>query len=109
MDLQDVIRCDLCDFPVPPKHCEPCHIHLCEACVDEHLSDQSKEHCIVPFKLRGSIPKCPRHSTKVFTFLCTECNICICPHCVALSQHEKHEKEDIMKVFETKQELMRKD
>ncbi|XP_078341285.1 uncharacterized protein LOC111109014 [Crassostrea virginica] len=109
MDLQDVIRCDLCDFPVPPKHCELCHIHLCEACVDKHLSDQSKEHCIVPFKLRGSIPKCPTHSTKVCTFLCTECNICICPHCVTLSQHEKHEKEDIMKVFETKQELMQKD
>nr|XP_022300810.1 uncharacterized protein LOC111109014 [Crassostrea virginica] len=109
MDLQDVIRCDLCDFPVPTKHCELCNIHLCEACVGEHLSDESKEHYIVPFKLRGSIPKCHRHSTKICTFLCTECNIRICPHCVALSQHEKHEKEDIMKVFETKQELMQKD
>ena len=31
--LQDVIRCDLCETPVPPKHCELCHIPLCEACV----------------------------------------------------------------------------
>ncbi|XP_078331575.1 uncharacterized protein LOC144625243 [Crassostrea virginica] len=107
--LQDVIRCDLCETPVPPKHCDICHIHLCEACVGKHLSDQSKDHYIVPFKLRGIIPKCKKHSTKVCTQFCTTCNIPVCPLCVASSEHEEHEEEDILTWFETKRELMQKD
>ncbi|XP_022333218.2 uncharacterized protein LOC111130433 [Crassostrea virginica] len=107
--LQDVIRCDLCETPVPPKHCDICHIHLCEACVGEHLSDQSKEHYIVPFKLRGITPECTKHSTEVCTQLCTTCNIPVCPLCVASSEHEQHKKEDILTLFETKKELMQED
>nr|XP_022327039.1 uncharacterized protein LOC111126584 [Crassostrea virginica] len=107
--LQDVIRCDLCETPVPPKHCDICHIHLCEACVGEHLSDQSKDHYIVPFELRGITPKCTKHSTEVCTQLCTTCNILVCPLCVASSEHEQHKKEDILTLFETKRKLMQKD
>ena len=107
--LQDVIRCDLCETPVPPKHCDICHIHLCEACVGKHLSDQSKDHYIVPFKLRGITPECTKHSTGVCTNLCTTCNIPVCPLCVASSEHEQHENFDILKIFETKRELMQKD
>ena len=107
--LQDVIRCDLCETPFPPKHCELCHIHLCEACVGKHLSDQSKEHYIVPFKLRGSIPKCPVHSSKACTQHCTECNIQICSSCVASGQHKQHVKKDILKWFETKKKIMQRE
>ncbi|XP_078331527.1 uncharacterized protein LOC144625199 [Crassostrea virginica] len=107
--LQDVIRCDLCETPVPPKHCDICHIHLCEACVGEHLSDESKDHYIVPFKLRGFIPECTKHSTEVCTQLCTTCNIPVCPLCVASSEHEQHKKEDILTLFETKRKLMQTD
>nr|XP_022299740.1 uncharacterized protein LOC111108265 isoform X2 [Crassostrea virginica] len=107
--LQDVIRCDLCETPVPPKHCDICHIHLCEDCVEEHLSDQSKEHYIVPFKMRGSIPKCQKHSTKVCRQLCTKCNSPICLSCVALGDHIHHQKEDILKWYETKKELIQTD
>ncbi|XP_078331351.1 uncharacterized protein LOC144625134 [Crassostrea virginica] len=107
--FQDVIRCDLCETPVPPKHCDICHIHLCEACVGEHLSDQSKDHYIVPFKLRGITPKCTKHSTEVCTQLCTTCKIPVCPLCVASSEHEQHKKEDILTLFETKRKLMQKD
>ncbi|XP_022317018.2 uncharacterized protein LOC111120519 [Crassostrea virginica] len=107
--LQDVIRCDLCETPVPPKHCDICHIHLCEACVGKHLSDQTKYHYIVPFKLRGITPKCTKHSTEVCTQVCTTCNIPVCPLCVASSEHEQHKKEDILKLFETKRKLMQKD
>ncbi|XP_078331296.1 uncharacterized protein LOC144625098 [Crassostrea virginica] len=106
--LQDVIRCDLCETPVPPKHCDICHIHLCEACVGEHLSDESKDHYIVPFILRGITPKCTKHSTEVCTQLCTTCNIPVCPLCVAF-KHEQHEVEDILTLFETKKLLMQLD
>nr|XP_022301632.1 uncharacterized protein LOC111109702 [Crassostrea virginica] len=107
--LQDVIRCDLCETPVPPKHCDICHIHLCEACVGKHLSDESKEHYIVPFTLRGFTPKCRTHSSKACTQLCIDCNIPVCSQCVAAGEHEEHEKNDIVKKFETKKDLMRKD
>ena len=107
--LQDVIRCDLCETPVPPKHCDICHIHLCEACVGEHLSDQSKDHYIVPFKLRGISPKCPTHSQEVCIELCKTCNTPVCPQCKASSEHKQHKQEDILKLFETKNELMQKD
>ncbi|XP_078342041.1 uncharacterized protein LOC111107657 [Crassostrea virginica] len=107
--LQDVIRCDLCETPVPPKHCELCHIHLCEACVGKHLSDQSKDHYIVPFKQRGSIPKCQYHSTKLCILLCKKCNVPICAICSSKDEHEQHKKEDIIKAMTEKKELIRKD
>ena len=107
--LQDVIRCDLCETPVPPKHCDICHIHLCEACVGKHLSDQSKDHYIVPFKLRGITPKCTKHSIEMCTEHCIKCNIPICALSEALGEHDRHEQEDILKLFETKKELMQKD
>uniref|UniRef100_A0A8B8CEB1 Uncharacterized protein LOC111118786 n=1 Tax=Crassostrea virginica TaxID=6565 RepID=A0A8B8CEB1_CRAVI len=107
--LQDVIRCDLCETPVPPKHCDICHIHLCEACVGKHLSDESKDHYIVPFKLRGIISKCTKHSTEVCKKFCKKCNIPVCPLCVASSEHEQHKKEDILTLFETKRKLMQTD
>ncbi|XP_078331348.1 uncharacterized protein LOC144625132 [Crassostrea virginica] len=107
--LQDVIQCDLCETPVPPKHCDICHIHLCKACVRKHLSDESKHHYIVPFKLHGITPKCARHSTEVCTQLCTTCYIPVCHLCVASSEHEQHTKEDILNWFETIREIIQKD
>ncbi|XP_078342025.1 uncharacterized protein LOC144627893 [Crassostrea virginica] len=107
--FQDVIRCDLCETPVPPKHCELCHIHLCEACVEKHLSDQSKDHFIVAFKQRGSIPKCQYHCTKTCTIFCKDCNVLICPICSSFGEHVQHKKESIVKTMAEKRELIRKD
>ena len=108
-NLQDVIRCDLCETPVPHKHCDICHIHLCEDCAWEHLCDESRDHYIVPFKLRGITSKCTKHSTEVCKEICTTCNVPVCPLCVATSEHEHHEEEDILRLFETKKELMQND
>nr|XP_022307850.1 uncharacterized protein LOC111113851 [Crassostrea virginica] len=107
--LQDLIRCDLCETPVPPKHCELCHTYLCEACVREHLSDESKDHYIVPFKLRGIIPKCTKHSSKKCTKLCKTCNVPVCPLCIVSSEHKKHKTEGIGKATAKTKELIRKD
>ena len=105
-NLQDVIRYDVCETPVPPKHCDVCHIHLCEACVGKHLSDEFKEHFIVPFKLMRFTPKCSAHSSRSCTQLFTECNIPVCSQCVSSGKHKEHEKMDILKMFITKKELM---
>ncbi|XP_078342005.1 uncharacterized protein LOC144627889 [Crassostrea virginica] len=107
--FQDVIRCDLCETPVPPKHCDICHIHLCEACVGKHLSDQSKDHYIVSFKQRGSIPKCQNHSTKTCIIFCKDCNVSICAICSSFGEHVQHKKENILKAMTEKKELIRKD
>nr|XP_022299104.1 uncharacterized protein LOC111107938 [Crassostrea virginica]XP_022299105.1 uncharacterized protein LOC111107938 [Crassostrea virginica]XP_022299107.1 uncharacterized protein LOC111107938 [Crassostrea virginica]XP_022299108.1 uncharacterized protein LOC111107938 [Crassostrea virginica] len=107
--LQDVIRCDLCETPVPPKHCDICHIHLCEACVGKHLSDQSKDHYIVPFKQRGSILKCQYHPPKLCLILCKDCNVPICKICSSFGEHAEHKTEDILKAMAEKKEVIRKD
>ena len=107
--LQDVIRCDLCETPVPSKHCELCHTHLCEACVRKHSSDQSKDHYIVPFEQRGSIPECQFHLKKLCIILCKECNVPICKLCSSWGEHVEHKKENILNVMTEKKELIRKD
>ena len=77
----------------------------------EHLSDESKDHHIVSFNLRGILPKCSTHLNTLCKQICKECNIPIfslCT-CAALNEHVEHEKEDILRMFETKKELMLKD
>ena len=107
--LQDVIQCDLCETPVPPWHCDICHIHLCEACEGEHISDESKDHYIVPFKLRESIPKCPKHSTKIGKIFCKACKVPMCVICNSSHEHKRHKKRDIVEVMFKKEKLIKKD
>ncbi|XP_078322171.1 uncharacterized protein LOC111114523 [Crassostrea virginica] len=109
---QDIVRCDLCETPVPPMCCDICHINLCKACVGEHLSDDSKDHKVVPFHKRGSTinyPKCQKHSNKICELQCKHCNIPICASCVSSGDHEHHKKVDILKILTKKKELIEKD
>nr|XP_022308570.1 uncharacterized protein LOC111114522 [Crassostrea virginica] len=109
---QDIVRCDLCETPVPPMCCDICHINLCKACVGEHLSDDSKDHKVVPFHKRGTTinyPKCQKHSPKICELHCKHCNIPICVSCVSSGDHEHHKKIDILKILTKKKELIEND
>ena len=109
VSLQDVIRCDICETPVPTKHCDVCHIHLCEECEGRHLSDESKEHVIVSFEMRGSTPKCTIHLAKICTRYCKKCNTRICALCDSLGKHKRHETEHISKMADGNKEPLKKE
>ena len=88
---QDLTRCDLFEFHIPPEHCDICHINLCVACVEEHLSDESKEHYIVPIRMQGVTFACLKHPTKHCTLHCKQCGTPICPLCVSSGVHYLHD------------------
>ncbi|XP_034315657.2 E3 ubiquitin-protein ligase TRIM9-like [Magallana gigas] len=106
---QDVLRCHLCDTPGPPMYCDICHIHLCKACVGEHLSDESKDHRVVPFKKRGFAPECLKHSPKLCELYCELCNIPICLECVSSGEHLGHKQVELLKSLEAKKEILQTD
>uniref|UniRef100_K1QB74 Tripartite motif-containing protein 2 n=1 Tax=Magallana gigas TaxID=29159 RepID=K1QB74_MAGGI len=109
---QDVVRCDVCDTPVPPLHCDFCQTNLCKACVGEHMLDLSKKHQVVPFKDRGSTPNypiCTKHSPKQCELHCEQCDIPICVHCVSSESHKNHKLVDIYTNYEKKREDIQKD
>lgn len=106
---QDVLRCDLCETSMPLLHCDICHVNLCKPCVGEHVLDETKEHKIVPFKKRGSTPKCLKHSSKMCELHCEQCDCPICALCVSSFDHEQHIKVDIFKKFEEKKATLRRE
>lgn len=94
--LQDVVRCHLCDTPNPPLHCDICEKNVCKACENKHLLDNSNEHILVPFDLRGCLSRCQKHNSKICKLYCEQCNIPICEQC-ASKKHSSHKIVEIVK------------
>ena len=110
--LLDVVRCGICETPVPPVHCDICHINLCKACVGEHISDELNDHKTVSFSKRGdnvNFPRCQTHRPKICELHCKHCNIPICALCVSSGDHEHHKKDNILKHLIIKKEAIKKD
>nr|XP_022297472.1 nascent polypeptide-associated complex subunit alpha-like isoform X2 [Crassostrea virginica] len=109
---QDVLRCHLCETPVPPLCCDPCHIYLCKVCAGEHILDESKNHKVVPIKQAlGALiyPTCSDHSTKNCQLFCEVCTVPICVQCASSKEHRGHEFVDLLETVECIKEVSQKD
>ena len=109
---QDVLRCHLCETPVPPLCCEICQIYLCKVCAGEHILDESTRHKVVPIKqtLAALIyPTCSNHSTKKCRLYCEDCTIPACVQCVTSKEHRGHGFIDLLECVERKKEASQKD
>lgn len=107
--LQDLVRCHLCETQTPPLHCDICEKYQCETCKEEHLSDESKDHRVVPFEMRRSTTKCKIHSTKICELFCEQYGITICALCFSSKEHQTHEVVNILESFENKRRDIQKE
>lgn len=106
---QDVVRCSLCKSALAPMYCSVCHTHLCKDCVEEHFSDKSKVHNVVPLQQFLYTPKCQDHPSKQCELHCKQCEVPICSQCIISKAHDKHEIVDVMENYRNKQEELKHD
>ncbi|XP_062600693.1 tripartite motif-containing protein 55-like [Saccostrea cucullata] len=110
---QDVMRCDLCETTVVQMYCDTCLVTLCKACVGEHMiSDESKKHEVVSFKLRKSTPLypgCKSHVKERCEMYCNQCDIPVCVNCLESNQHLGHGLSKILRVLNEKKDTVSKE
>nr|XP_022296605.1 uncharacterized protein LOC111106282 [Crassostrea virginica] len=109
---QDVARCDLCKTVIAQSFCDFCHVNLCKPCIGEHISDEYDKHKIVPILQRKSTliyPKCETHQNKTCECQCKDCNVFVCSHCMASSQHSGHKFLHLEELFTTSKKCIQTD
>nr|XP_022297236.1 uncharacterized protein LOC111106732 isoform X2 [Crassostrea virginica] len=109
---QDVARCDLCKTAIAQSYCDFCHVNLCKPCIGEHISTDYGNHKIVPILQRKSTliyPKCETHQNKTCECQCKNCNVFVCTHCTASSQHSGHKFLHLDELFTTSKKCIQND
>lgn len=99
---QDVYRCDLCEDPSVKSYCLYCHVILCKACKEKHVSGAYNKHAIVPFSERRStlfFKECGRHPNKTCELRCKDCNFIVCSSCIVSKKHRGHIFENIIDFY----------
>lgn len=102
-NLQDVLRCHLCDTPIPQLYCDLCQINLCASCVGVHILDgcDSKKHNVRPMTEKWyPNPVCSKHSARQCDLYCNTCHSSICTLCVISGEHDMHKKVEIFQAFQ---------
>lgn len=99
---QDILRCDVCDEPEHPFHCDICQVNLCRGCVGDHLLALNKRHQIVPFEERGGLiySICQIHPLMQCQLYCNGCDVAVCAHCFPLDSHKNHKIVDATSYFQ---------
>ncbi|XP_078341635.1 uncharacterized protein LOC144627760 isoform X3 [Crassostrea virginica] len=109
---QDVARCDLCKTAIAQSYCDFCHVNLCKPCIGEHISPDYGKHIIVAIHERKSTliyPKCETHQNKTCECQCKDCNVFVCFHCTASSQHSGHKFLHLEELFTTSKKCIKND
>lgn len=113
--LQDVVRCDLCDSPVPKLHCEFCHINFCNGCSEKHLQDNSNIHKVVSFKQRYQLSDyltCNRVVSTECTPKSDNTDTSIISLCVPSDEHKRNKEHavaiDMSGAFENQNEFIKR-
>ena len=107
---QDVLRCHLCETPVPPLCCDVCQIYLCKVCAGEHILDESTRHLVVPIKQTLSAllyPKCLKHFSRNCELYCEQCIIPICLQCASSKEHRGHGVKTCLSVRNAKKKIQK--
>lgn len=108
---QDILRCDVCDEPDHPFHCDICQVNLCRGCVGDHLLDLHKRHQIVPFEERGGLiySICQTHPLMQCQLYCEICDVAVCAHCFSSDNHKNHKILDAKSCFEEEKKDIQND
>ena len=108
---QDLLRCRLCDAPIPPLWCHLCNVYLCKSCAGEHMLDTSTQHKVIPVEQTMSkpfYPKCKKHQRKKCELYCKQCTNPICVQCISSQEHSGHEFMDLSEVVKRKKKTLEK-
>lgn len=102
-NLQDIVRCTVCETLEASMYCWTCDVNLCKDCIEEHLSDKLKSHTVMLIKHKRFTPKyrrCEKHPQEHYEFVCQKCHNLLCKQCIVSNEEEE---------FNTQKEILKED